>query len=90
MLEEKQEIVIDTFNVTNKSISIVKYNVVYKDGIELSRVHLDRCAFVPGDIEKVKAYLNMQDEPEIQYLESIWTDEVIQRNKAAQEAAIKI
>lgn len=86
MLEERQEIVIDNFNVTNKTISVVKYQVIYKDGVELSRVHLDRCAFVPGDIDKVKAYLNMQDEPEIKYLESIWTDEVIQKTRAMQEA----
>lgn len=86
MLEEKQEIIIDNYNATQKTLSIAKVLVILRDGIEIVRQVIDRCAFGPGDIDKVKAYLNMQDEPEIKYLESIWTDEVIQKTIAMQQA----
>ena len=79
MLEEKIEIIIDSFNITNKTISIAKFSTIYKDGLIVSRNVIDRCGFVPGEIEKVKAYIGMNSEPEIKYLESIWTDELIKQ-----------
>ncbi len=76
MLTEEINIVIDNINADNKTISIAKDVVVKKDGMEIAR-NRHRRAFVPGEIEAVKTYLSMSDSPEIDYLNAIWTQEVI-------------
>lgn len=77
MLEERQEIIIDNINVTTKTISIAKDTVVLRDGVEITRDR-NRCAFFPGQIAEVKAYMGVDDSaPEIVYLNAIWTQEVI-------------
>lgn len=77
MLEELELTPIFTdINPITKTISIAKDTIVKKDGIEIAR-NRHRRAFAPGDIEKVKEYLGIDTSPEIIYLESIWTQEVI-------------
>lgn len=68
--------IITDINPNNKTISVLKESIIYKDGIEIARQR-HRCAFVPGDIKKVKAYMNVEESPEITYLNSIWTREAI-------------
>lgn len=63
-------------NQDNKTISIRLDTVIKENNVELSR-SCHRCAFVPGQIEDVKNYLGVEDSPEIQYLNSIWTPQVI-------------
>jgi len=74
---ESQETVIDTINTTNKTISVAKDTIVKKDGVEIAR-NRHRQAFIPGDIEAVKDYLGVEESPEIDYLNAIWTEEVIE------------
>lgn len=81
MLVEEVNILIDNIDVTNKTISIAKDIIIKKDGVEIAR-NRERCAFAPGDIENVKIYLNVANSPEIDYLNAIWTDEVIAAYKA--------
>lgn len=77
MLEERIELIIDNINVTNKTISIARDSVVYNNGVEIAR-NRHRQAFVPGQIEDVKQYTGWGDsEPSIIYLNSMWTQEVI-------------
>lgn len=76
MFEEVIEYTIDNINLANKTISIIREVVIKKDNTEISRMR-HRCAFVPGEIEKVKEYLGTQASPEIDYLNAIWTPEVI-------------
>ncbi len=73
---ENQEIIIDNINLTNKTISIAKDNVIKKDGVEIARER-DRRAFVPGDIMAVEVYIGLSDAPEIDYLNAVWTQDVI-------------
>ncbi len=58
---------IDTINAITKTISIVKI----VDGIRV------REAFGPGDIEKVKIYIELDSGPEIDFLNNLWTQEII-------------
>lgn len=76
MLEETIEIILDNINTSNKTISIAKDVVVKKDGVEIARTR-DRKAFVPGDIDAVKVYIGTEESPEIDYLNVIWTEQVI-------------
>jgi len=71
-------------NPENKTLSIRQDTIIKEDGIELSRKH-HRCAYVPGDIDKVIECLG-EDAPEIDYLKLIWTEEVIEEYKAKIEA----
>ncbi len=77
MIEEKFLAPIFTdINPNNKTISIAIDTLILKDGIEIAR-NRERGAFVPGDIEKVKAYIGLDKGPEIDYLNAIWTEEAI-------------
>lgn len=82
----KKETVISKFemNPETKTVSIRMDTVIKEDGVELSRSH-HRCAYVPGDIDKVIECLGA-DAPEVVYLESIWTEQVIADYKAMIEA----
>jgi len=77
MLTETIEIILDNINISTKTISIAKDTVISKDGVEISRSR-NRRAFVPGDIESVKTYLDATESSEIDYLNAIWTEEVIE------------
>lgn len=90
MLEEKYEIKINEINVQDRTVNISKFMCVIKDNIEIFKRQVENFTFYPGDIEKVKEFIGNDIQEEIKLLESIWTDEVIQKTKAAQEAAIKI
>jgi hypothetical protein len=68
----------------NKTVSIRQDTVIKEDGKELSRSH-HRCAYAPGDIDKVIECLGA-DAPEVAYLNLIWTDQVIADYKAMIEA----
>ena len=61
--------------------------IFLKDDIERSREHWG-CTYWPGQIEDVKAILGVESSPEIAYLESIWTPEVIAAYEAKQAAAV--
>ena len=63
-------------NPNNKTVSVAMVTLILKDGIEVSRSE-HRCAFVPGQIDAVKAYIGADSSPEIDYLKAIWTQEVI-------------
>lgn len=73
---ETQEIIIDSINTTNKTISIAKDTIVKKDSQPIAKSR-DRRAFVPGDIAAVKDYLGTDSSPEIDYLNAIWTEQAI-------------
>lgn len=78
MLSEQTIIQIDNINVTLKTLSIHKILIVLRDGVEISRGNPHSCAFYPGQIEAVKTFTGWDDlTPEIIYLNSIWTQEVI-------------
>lgn len=71
-----------------KTVSIAHVTIIKRDGEEISRTKLHRRAFAPGDIEEVKTYLELETSPEIEYLNSLWTEEVVaqyQAHLAAQE-----
>lgn len=76
VFEESYEIIIDNINIINKTISIAKDTIIKKDGIEVAKKR-NRRSFVPGDIEAVKSYMEMTEGPEIDYLNAIWTEQVI-------------
>ena len=76
MYTEHVEIIIDNINMTSKTISVAKDTIIKKDGVEVGKQR-HRCAFVPGDIEAVKTYIGATDSPEIDYLNAIWTEDVI-------------
>jgi len=76
LTEEKLQPIFDSINPNNKTVSILMQTVIKRDGVEISTEN-HRCAFIPGDIEKVKAFLSLESSPEIDYLASIWTDEAI-------------
>lgn len=74
-----KEIKLSKFEVNpeNKTISIRKDEIIKENDVELARKS-HRCAFVPGELDKVKEYMGLEDGPEIAYLESLWTEEAIQ------------
>ena len=76
-LSEHTEYKIDNINTENKTISIAKYDIIKKDGIEISRSKPHRCAFVPGQIENIKEYIGQNDGPVINMLNALWTQEII-------------
>lgn len=82
MLEERVEYKIDNIDIANKTISIAKDVVIKKDGSEIAR-NRHRCSFAPGDIEAVKVYLGVSESPEINYLNAIWTEQVISDYRAS-------
>lgn len=66
-------------------ISLAFIPVYVEDGVEQDRGRFQRRAFVPGDIEKVKAFTGLGDNNKhIQYIDSLWTAQVI----AAYQASI--
>lgn len=69
-----------TFSITdinsNKSISIAMDTTLYNNGVQVNKTR-HRCAFIPGQIEAVKAYTGWVDCPELDYLNAVWTQEVI-------------
>ena len=82
LTERKLQPIFTDINPNTKTISVAMDSVIKKDGVEVSRSR-ERCAFVPGDIEGVKAYTGLDDKsPEIVYLNSIWSAEVIAAHKA--------
>jgi len=63
-------------NLTDLRLTLKIYYVFKEDGIEINRSNKTEY-FYPADIEKVKFCLGVQSSPEIDYLNSIWTAEVI-------------
>lgn len=76
LTEEKLLPIFDSIDPNTKTVSILIKTIVKRDGVEISHEN-HRCAFNPGDIEKVKTYIGVTESPEITYLESIWTQEAI-------------
>ena len=78
MLTSEQIIIIDAINATTKTISVQKQVIIKNDDVIIAMGAPERRAFVPGEIEEVKLYTGWDDTtPEIIYLNSIWTQEVI-------------
>lgn len=78
MLIEQIIIQIDNINATLKTLSIHKILAILKDGVEISRGNPHSCCFYPGQIEEVKTFTGWDESsPEIIYLKSIWTQDII-------------
>ena len=75
-MQKENKIAILDMNLKNNTISLRKDTVTYENGEELTRAH-ERCAFVPGDIEKVREYTGLQSGELIDLLNERWTPEVI-------------
>lgn len=76
LTEEKVLGAIDIEN-TLKTISIALDTVVLRDGKPIAKTR-HRCAFVPGELDKVVEYTGLSpDSPEITYISAIWSPEVI-------------
>lgn len=77
MASERIEFMIDSVNLTWKTISILRVTINLDDeGNETGRNN-HRCGFAPGQIEEVKQFLGVESSPEIDYLNAVWTAEVI-------------
>lgn len=81
MITKEIEVSRLNINPKNKTVSVQVDTVIMEDGVELSRAH-HRASYAPGDIEIVKDVLS---DPEVAYLESIWTEAVIEAYQASQE-----
>lgn len=78
MITQTQEISICNINTNTNTISISKCDIFLNDGIEIARSQPWMRAFVPGEIDGVKEATGWSDAtPEIIYLNSIWTQDVI-------------
>ena len=64
-------------NPSTKTVSISLISVFKDNGVEIGRNPLHTRAFHPGEIEEVKAYIGVSESPEITYLQTIWTQDVI-------------
>lgn len=76
MLTEETVYSLHDMNPQTKTVSVTLVTLVKRDGIEIARSSTTR-AFEPGDIEAVKEYIGVSESPEITYLESVWTQDVI-------------
>jgi len=76
LTEETLQPIFTDINSNNYSMSVAIDTVIKRDGVIISRSR-DRRAFVPGQIEDVKSYTGMTEGPEIDYLNAIWTQQVI-------------
>lgn len=76
IIEENLKPIFDSIDPNIKTVSVLKRTLILRDG-ELIGQENHRCAFVPGDIERVKEYIGETESPEIDYLNAIWTEEVI-------------
>lgn len=79
--------IFDTINPISKTVSVLVRTVYKDEGVIVSSNDMRR-AFVPGEIEKVKDWIGLQESPEIAYLESVWTPEVIQAYEQAKAEAL--
>lgn len=87
LTEENLQPIFTDINPNTKSVSVAMDTVIKRDGVEVSKER-HRCAFVPGDIEGVKSYTGLADDaPEIVYLNSIWSKEVIDAYQASLPSA---
>lgn len=88
MIDTAQEIVMDSINAVSKTISIMITTIFLNNGIEVGRSDPWRKAFVPGQINDVKALTGWTDTtPEIIYLNSVWTQQVIDAYNNSQQGA---
>lgn len=76
MITQSIHFSIDNMDPEFKSISICKLTIIKDGDNEIARGR-DRKAFIPGEIDEVKSYIELTEGPEIDYLQSIWTQEVI-------------
>lgn len=84
MITQEQIFTFHDINPNTKTISISLFTIFKNDGVEVGRNPPQTRAFVPGQIEDVKTYIGVTDSPEITYLESIWTQDVIDAWKETQ------
>lgn len=76
MLQQQIQYTIDNINLTTKTISIAKDTKILDGSVEIAS-NRERKSFVPGQIEDVKSYLGESSGPEIDYLNAVWTTDVI-------------
>jgi hypothetical protein len=71
-----EQTIIGSIDISNnKTISIAKDTLIYKDNIQVAKTR-HRCSFMPGEIAAVKEYTGLADDsPEIVYLNAIWAEE---------------
>ena len=87
LTKETLPAIFDSIDPYLKTVSVL-IRTVYKDnGVIVSSNDMRR-AFVPGEIEGVKEWIGLQESPEISYLESVWTPEVIQAYEQAKAEAL--
>lgn len=82
LTEEILDPIFTDLNPNTKTVSIAIDSIIKKDGEVIAR-NRSRRAFVPGQIEQVKDFIGLQESPEIIYLESIWTQDVIDNYNAS-------
>lgn len=81
MLSEESTHSFHDMNPITKTVSITVVTIIKKDGVEIARSNNTR-AFAPGQIEDVKSHLGVSESPEISYLNTVWTQDVIDSWKA--------
>ena len=84
MLTQEKYILLSDLNTTSKAIS-VHIKTVVKDGDKEVANNLETRAFAPGEIEDVKSFTGVDYSPEIDYLNAIWTPDVIAAYQALQQ-----
>ena len=74
-------------NPTYKTVSIVNVTIILNDNVEIARSS-NTMAFAPGQIEAVKSFIGVTSSPEIDYLNAIWTQDVINAYIASQSVIV--
>lgn len=82
--EEILQPILTDIDPNTKTISVAIDSVLRRDGVIVARSR-DRRAFTPGQIQDVRAYIGVDESPEIDYLNAIWTQEVIDAYNATQQ-----
>lgn len=87
LTEETLTPIFTDINPHTKTVSIALDTVIKRDG-EIINTSRHRRAFVPGEIQAVKDYIGVQSSPEIDYLNTIWSQEVIDAYNASLDGQI--
>ena len=85
--KQSKVLYLDNVNLQTGTLSILKREYTLDDGLITDHQDIRR-AFVPGQLDAVKQFLGVDESPEIAYLESLWTPDVIaayQQQLASQE-----
>jgi hypothetical protein len=75
--QEKIAVTISDVEPILKTVSVCIATLLVNENTVIATLSKVRQAFAPGDIQKVKDFIGMEDSPEIRYLNDIWTQDVI-------------